>query len=72
MMVRTISILAALAATPAAAHLAETPHVHGSDFGALIVGAALIALAGGAALVQTGKRRARNHDHDHDREDTRG
>jgi hypothetical protein len=54
-MIRTTGALF-LVAGPAAAHVADAPHVH-SEYGAVLVGVALIALAGGAALIRARNRR---------------
>ena len=53
------SVLAVLTAGPAAAHLADVPHVHEAEVGALLVGGALIVVAALAMAVRarSGSRR---------------
>lgn len=46
------SVAAALAAGPVAAHVTDAPHVHGDQVGALMIGLALIVVAGGVAVVR--------------------
>ena len=53
------TVLAVLTAGPAAAHLADVPHVHAEQVGALVVGGALIVVAAIAVAVRarSGSRR---------------
>ena len=55
---RYLAIMAlALASGPAFAHVTDAPHVHGDQVGALMVGLALIVVAGGVAVARTRARR---------------
>lgn len=46
-----------LAAAPAAAHVQNAQHLHPGDLAGLVVGAGLLALAGGAALLARARAR---------------